>query len=97
MIVVKIELWPGGNADRAEEIGRAALANISDLDRVSDYVAVAVDDKGTDALMLIEGHKRADGFWPLLARIFAAAPTAPKASSHWAQLGEAVKKAMFTR
>jgi hypothetical protein len=36
MLVVKIELWPGGAADRAREIGRPRIANVSDLAEVSD-------------------------------------------------------------
>lgn len=67
MLVVKIELWPGGDPAYAEEIGCMALANVSDLSSTSDYLVVAADDSGTQVEHIINGHRREHGFWPLLA------------------------------
>lgn len=35
MMVVKVELWPGGHEGGAREIGRLGLANVSNLKEVS--------------------------------------------------------------
>jgi hypothetical protein len=40
MLVVRVEIWPGGHPDRRREIGLLALANVSDLDAESDYVVI---------------------------------------------------------
>jgi hypothetical protein len=37
MIVVKIELWPGGDSSRAIDLGKAHIANESDLAPSSTY------------------------------------------------------------
>lgn len=37
MIVVKLELWPGGDKDRAIDLGSAAISNESDLAEISTY------------------------------------------------------------
>ncbi len=37
MLVVKVELWPGGNQNRAKQLGFATIANISNLRDISDY------------------------------------------------------------
>ena len=67
MLVVKVELWPFGDATRSREIGRIGIANVSGS-AVSDYIAVLVDDAGRCAHMMIADHARTDGFWPLVAR-----------------------------
>jgi len=48
MIVVKIELWPKGDANRAKELGRIYIANTGGLktDKKGDY-KVAVCRKGS--------------------------------------------------
>jgi hypothetical protein len=68
MLVVRVELWPGGDAGRAREVGRVGLANVSGLAPMSDYVCVAVDDHGNEQSVLVRSHERGAGFWPLLAR-----------------------------
>ena len=68
MLVVRVELWPGGDAKRARELGRLALANVSGLAPVSDYVCVAVDDLGEEQDVIVRNHERAAGFWSLVAR-----------------------------
>lgn len=37
MLVVKVELWPGGDGSRAMELGRMGVMNVSDLADVSSY------------------------------------------------------------
>lgn len=65
MLVIKIEVWPGGNPDRAKEIGRVGMANVSSLREDSDYIYMAVDDRGNQTEGQIRGHKRSAGFWQL--------------------------------
>lgn len=72
MLVVRVEIWPGGHREQAREIGLAGLVNVSDLARVSDYVCVAADRTGVLPSKLIERHERDAGFWLLLARAFSA-------------------------
>ena len=69
MLVVKVEIWPGGDGDRAEILGVAALANVSDLAGASDYVVVGGDHHGNDLEGLVRGHIRSDGIWPLVAAV----------------------------
>ena len=68
MLVLRVELWPGGNPGSARELGRVGMANVSRLAPVSDYVCVVVDDAGGERSVLVRGHKRAAGFWALIAR-----------------------------
>jgi hypothetical protein len=69
MLVVRVELWPGGDLRLVHELGRVGIANASGLARVSDYVCVAVDDLGgAGESLVVRNHDRAAGFWPLLAR-----------------------------
>lgn len=44
MLVVKIELWPGGREQEATEIGRAAIVNVSGLADLSDYIVIGRDE-----------------------------------------------------
>lgn len=37
MIVVEVSLWPGGDRSRAEDLGKAVIANESDLALLSSY------------------------------------------------------------
>lgn len=37
MIVVKLELWPGGDESRAEDLGSAIITNESNLSDISSY------------------------------------------------------------
>lgn len=75
MLVVKVEIWPGGNEAAAREIGRMEMANISDLAAVSDYsvqiVQAATPRLGVPAFneqVTVEGHARRDGPWRLVKR-----------------------------
>lgn len=69
MLVIKVELWPGGNKDRAREIGRIGMANVSNLASTSDYIFVSTTDRKEEAEGFVEAHPRAAGFWKLVARL----------------------------
>ena len=66
---VKVLIWPGGRASLAREIGRIAAAYVSDVKPLSDSVAVSQQDGGSPSAVLVTGHRRDAGFWPLLARV----------------------------
>lgn len=76
MMVVKIEIWPGGKEGVAVEIGRMNVTNISDLAEVSNY-AVEVSQVATPRLNVdefheminLDGHPRRDGPWRLVKRV----------------------------
>jgi hypothetical protein len=71
MIVVKVELWPAGDAKRAKTLKELLIANQSQLAEVSDY-AFAVYD-GEEQLPERGGHvrhTRADGVMKLLAHVW---------------------------
>jgi hypothetical protein len=76
MIHVIVEIWPGGVQTRKREIARMDISNISELSAISSYVVEASSvpnplSKNPTALSArgtIEGHRRADGIWPLLAK-----------------------------
>lgn len=71
MLVVKVEIWPGAEADRAYEISRVGIANVSGLSEVSDYEMTALVDRGPNEYAIrqeINKHERAHGWAPLVRR-----------------------------
>lgn len=72
MIVVKVELWPGGHENGAREIHRLGIANVSNLRELSDYLVVVKEDNGNETHRLVEGHPRSEGIEALIARAVAA-------------------------
>lgn len=90
MIVVKIELWPGGRGEtEALEIGRAAIVNISPLHPVCDYIVVGRDSREVGPQRIVRGHRRDDGIWPLLSRAFA--PGSPRRlPKRWREAGQLI-------
>ena len=68
MIVVKVELWPGGDEATAREIHRLGIANVSNLREVSSYLVVAKEDNGNETHRLVEGHPRSEGVEALISR-----------------------------
>ncbi|GAA2146519.1 hypothetical protein GCM10009844_22690 [Nocardioides koreensis] len=97
MLVVKVELWPGGDGARRREIGRLCLANISNLADTSRYLAVLWDDNGEVSSVVLRGHRRADGFWPLLARAARShnpAGTRGPIPARWQQLAQLIRSTM---
>jgi hypothetical protein len=68
MIVVKIELWPGGNQYAAKEIARAEIWNESNLAPISKYGYELTDDHGRTQIGMVT-HQRKHGIWRLLATV----------------------------
>lgn len=71
MLVVKTEIWPGGYYDRAYEICRMGIANVSNLADISDYEMTALTGRDQDekvVRMEINKHERALGWEPLVRR-----------------------------
>lgn len=100
VLVVKIEVWPGGRRAQAREIARAAAANVSELADISDYVAVLEDDTGHTSAVHLEGHPRAAGVWPLVARIAQSRGTAERRAplaEEWADLAGRLGERMRER
>lgn len=80
MLVVAVEVWPGGDRSRKVRIANAVAVNISELAPVSNYEcrvsATGCAPLGimpTDEDFKIEDHHRADGALELVRRMFAAA------------------------
>ena len=70
MLILNVVLWPHGNSDKAEEIGHIRIINdgtASDGSGDSPIGNYIIADKLVK-LGRVEGHKRADGFWPLVKR-----------------------------
>lgn len=71
MLVVKVEVWPGGNVGRAFEISRVGIANVSHLDDVSDYEMTALMERDKQEYVLrseVNKHQRDLGWEPLVQR-----------------------------
>jgi hypothetical protein len=71
MLVITVEEWPGGNAATRHVIARAGIANITRAAPRSDYAAVLSTPAGVQVRLLVKGHHRAHGLWPLVARVAA--------------------------
>lgn len=80
MIVVYVELWPGGDQDRAQPIGSLAIANESNLSLLSNY-SFEIDEAPAPALGVeplkkqgqVLGHNRRQSVWKLIRRAIDAA------------------------
>ncbi len=76
MLVVKVEIWPGGYEGGKREIARMKVGNISDLADLSDYTAV-IEEYGNDRLGIpksrstvqVTGHTRRSTVWSLIRKI----------------------------
>lgn len=103
MLVIKVELWPGGWSTNAEELGRAAAASVAESDGVADYVAVLHDRAGQHragqhSAVHLTSHNREARFWPLVARIAASSATAADRGpleSRWVDLAELISERMY--
>lgn len=77
MIVVRVELWPGGSEFGKQDIAIAHIGNISNLADTSDY-SVRLEEYGSERLDIpylktsysIKGHDRNDSVFALLAKVF---------------------------
>lgn len=68
MLVVKLEMHPGGNPDRAKEIGKVEIVSVSEHADVSDYAYEISADDSAIATGLVTSHPRSSGAWLLVAR-----------------------------
>jgi hypothetical protein len=83
MIVVSVDLWPGGFAPLGRQLGMLRISNVSDLARVSNYsihIAEAANPLSKTPARIggcrIEAHDRKQSIWVLIERAAAAAQTA---------------------
>ncbi|MHC2275347.1 hypothetical protein ACVME8_001958 [Bradyrhizobium diazoefficiens] len=75
MLVVKVELWPGGRCALRRPIGTLHVANHSGLADVSDYRALAMEFANPltgrppgIAKFQVLGHARRQRVWAILGR-----------------------------
>jgi hypothetical protein len=75
MLVIKVELWPGGDERFKTVLARAGIGNVSNLADVSDYEIVANEGAnpltGTPAWKgrgLLHQHDRRQSVWALVAK-----------------------------
>lgn len=77
MLVVKLEIWPGGRESGARTVGVANIANVSDLAAVSNYMYKVMEygnfsDKCLPAkgcCGTIRNHERANSAWELVRKV----------------------------
>lgn len=70
MVVVKVELWPGGYESNAREIGRMTITNRGDGTAERGNYDVKVKRSGRTGEVLSYARKR-DSVWILVARALA--------------------------
>jgi hypothetical protein len=75
MLVIKVELWPGGDERFKTVLARAGIGNVSNLAEVSDYEVAASEGAnpltGTPAWKgrgLLHQHDRRQSVWALVAK-----------------------------
>jgi hypothetical protein len=73
MIVVKVELWPGGDESRSESLGEAKIWNESNLADISDYGYLLKTEETPyqDGLLTcgdIKQHNRFQSVWSLVGK-----------------------------
>jgi hypothetical protein len=75
MLLITVELVPGGFAPMRRTIASMRISNLSDLAPISDYRVQATEAPnpltGTPACnvdCIVRGHNRAQSVWALLAR-----------------------------
>ena len=67
MLVVPLEIWPGGARSARYQIGKLEIWNVSDLAPVSDY-GVRLTIGSTVTTAEVTGHKRSDGATALIRK-----------------------------
>lgn len=85
MLVIKVELWPGGDAGERREIAHMRISNISNLAERSDYRIVATEQPsditgmpdGMSESFVVQNHKRRQSVWAIVGR------AAYSAVTHW--------------
>jgi len=73
MLVVTVEIWPGGDEYTKRTISTMHIANVTDLRDVSDYKYVIKEDKGfvespVNGSGTIKGHYRKQTVWELIRK-----------------------------
>ncbi|MFG1349068.1 hypothetical protein [Xanthobacter autotrophicus] len=76
MLVIRVELWPGGDKARARTLAEASVTDMSGLSDVSDYHAMALEH-GSDVTglpdqaggFMIAQHPRRSSVWLLVAKV----------------------------
>ena len=70
MLVVKVEIWPGGEKAARRTLGQLQIWNVSDLAPVSDYKVRELnqDGKAIGQIWDVKQHIRELGFWELVTR-----------------------------
>lgn len=71
MLVAKVEVWPNGDYERAFEIARLGIANVSGLADISNYELTALMERDKHEYVMrseVNSHERALGWEPLLQR-----------------------------
>jgi hypothetical protein len=75
MLVITVEVWPGGSAWMRRRVAEMRISNISNLSTVSDYLVEAVEefnpltgDAPRTAECLVTAHARRQSVWKLLLR-----------------------------
>lgn len=96
MLLVRVELWPGGDRHRRREVAVLTIANVTELSDVSDYAVVRVDDSGRAEAAFVRGHRRADGLWPLISRA-CSLRTSRRVPARHARVVEALTNLLLSR
>jgi hypothetical protein len=78
MLRIRIEIDPGGAADRRRELASAEVSNVSDLADLSSYRVVAREQASVvagadawEAMGYISGHNRRQSVWTLVEKVAA--------------------------
>jgi hypothetical protein len=78
MLVVTVEIWPGGDLSGRRTLGQMQIANESGLANVSDYSVAIYQEpsdrlnvEGFDQRLAVTGHARSNGPWKLVYRALA--------------------------
>jgi hypothetical protein len=72
MIVVRVEIWPGGDSAQAEEVARLTIANDgTGTEEIGHYHVGAVDGAAVRS-GIVTGHRRSAGALALVRAALAA-------------------------
>lgn len=72
MLVVRVEVWPGGDADRATEISRIGITNTTGAAENANYEVVGLMCRDGDEQVVrseVLTHLRSAGWMPLVRRV----------------------------
>lgn len=76
MIVIYVELWPGGDQSKARPIGSMGIASVTEPGDLLDNYVVEVDEAPNPTLNIeqlqtkvrVQGHNRNQSVWKLIRR-----------------------------